>query len=418
MILDQLVSVLGLRIDDRGLPAFRASLGATIAKIGLVSAGAFTLAGAIGQLFDIAGDTADGARAARNLGLPYDSLQRLEFAAKQTGVSVGSLRGAIAGLASSARQAATVGNDAFVTALGNIGVSMRDANGKLKTGRQLLLDIADAVKGASNENFALVNAEALGLGPEFISFLRLGSGGIEALGSQIETTSERAVEASLRFERAMDRMRATMRDFVIEGGTPVLEGLAGFGERLLEASRSPGFAEFKREMEDLGSTLKSVATDVGSFWSSVAEAIPKDSRQDLIQILGLGLLSRSHPLVAGAIVAPMAAEDIAAAIHGEEGTAISGILPGFANKVDQILNGLAFLTEKTLGPVTGIDLPRSELDELVRSAQGAADSAVRSVVQNITIEVKTPDEAADAVEALTSGSIEDGLGDRRTRVVK
>lgn len=414
MILEELVSILGLRVDDRGLPAFRSSLAGTLAKVGLVSAGVFALAGAIGQLFDIASDTADGARAARNLGLPLDSLQRLEFAAKQTGLSVGSLRGAIAGLASGARQAATVGNDAFVVALDNLGVSMTESNGKLKTGRQLLLDIADAVQRASDQDFALVNAESLGLGPEFISFLRLGSGGIEALGAQVETTSERAVEASLRFERAMDRLRRTMNDFIIEGGTPALEGLASFGDRLLEASRSPGFAAFKSELGALGESLKTTAGDVGEFWKAIYETIPEGSRTDVLKLLGLGILARSHPYIAGAIAVGAVGQQIYEDRDIPAPAEVQALGQWFTDAAEKLGGILDYIPGSGYQPPAADFLPRGSTP----GDRAAQQQAAREITQNITIEVNSPEEAADAVEALTSGSIEDGLGDRRTRVVK
>ena len=98
MIVEELVTTLGLDIDSGGLDNFRSSIVGTTLKIGALVGVTFTAAAAISSLLDAAAETTNAARFARSMDVGFESLQRLEFAAKQSGTSVGALRGALGGL--------------------------------------------------------------------------------------------------------------------------------------------------------------------------------------------------------------------------------------------------------------------------------------------------------------------------------
>ena len=357
MIVDELVTVLGLEIKDDGLPAFRSSLTSTIGKFGAVVAGAISASAAISAFLNTAASTNASAKFARSIDIGFEALQRMEFAAKRMGIEAGTLDGVLAGLRSSARGAFFGENDAAADIFGKIGVSITDLDGKVKGAEQLLLDLADAVTNAQNPDQILSFVEALGLGPQFEQFLRLGSSGIRALGDEAEATgaimSEETARAAERFQESIDSLGASLSTFLFEQGTPLLEWATDASQALLDFSRSPAFDELKTSLEGISSEIEGVIELNRRFFESLKFDVPDGVFSDLSLTGVAGFLAKRNPLVAAAIATPLAIADFQKFREGEEDTFFGSIPGGLKNKlVEQPLDLLEFLSS-SLGDVLG-----------------------------------------------------------------
>lgn len=229
MIVEELVSVLGLEIEDDDLPRFQKGVGGTIAKLASLTAIAAAGAAAISSLLDEVGNVAATSKFSRSIDVGFESLQRLEFAADQVTGSAGSVRGVLQGLQQAARGAANGLDSGALVAFGRLGVSATDAAGRIRQADELLLDIADSIAMADNQDLQLSIAEQLGLGPDLNLLLRLGSEGINALGDEAErlgiVLDDRAARGSERFTESMRRLRKSGQALLVNVGLPLVEWL-------------------------------------------------------------------------------------------------------------------------------------------------------------------------------------------------
>jgi hypothetical protein len=193
------LATVGRRLALLGSGLGVAAAGATVAVVGLAKSGA--------EAADAAG------KAAQKTGLQIDAYGRLEFAAKQADVSQEEFVSGMSKLNKAIAEAATETNktgDALDTAgvkvtrfgakakdaakaakpVANIftklGVNIRDANGKLRTNEEILLDVSEAFSrlpdGALKSALAI---EAFGkAGANLLPFLNEGKQSLRELGDE------------------------------------------------------------------------------------------------------------------------------------------------------------------------------------------------------------------------------------------
>ncbi|RJT36109.1 hypothetical protein D3227_20555 [Mesorhizobium waimense] len=195
-----------------------AALGKNLALLGTgLAAGATAAGAAVLGLAKSGSEAADAAgKAAQKTGLQIDAYGRLEFAASQADVSqeqfvsgMSRLNRAIAEAAAQGTKAGKAIEDVgvHVTRFGakakdaaaaakpvadiftKLGISVRDASGKLKTNEQILLEVSDAF--ARMPDGALKSALAIELfgkaGAELLPFLNAGKKGLIDLGKEAES---------------------------------------------------------------------------------------------------------------------------------------------------------------------------------------------------------------------------------------
>jgi hypothetical protein len=121
-------------------------------------------------------------------GLTVESLSGLKFAAEQSNASFADVQTGLRFLARTAAAAAN-GNDKAAASFKRIGVSIKDANGNLKTADQLFSDVAEGVKNIQDPmQKTAAAAELLGRqsGPALVPLLNQGREGIAALRKEAE----------------------------------------------------------------------------------------------------------------------------------------------------------------------------------------------------------------------------------------
>ncbi len=118
---------------------------------------------------------------AKKLGMSTSDFQELAAAAKYSGTDVSALASAMKKLAINSSEAAQ-GNGEFANLLRLNNVSIRDANGELKSQAEILAIVADLVKNAASEQDKLAIAQiALGKsGTEMMGLLADGADGVVA----------------------------------------------------------------------------------------------------------------------------------------------------------------------------------------------------------------------------------------------
>jgi hypothetical protein len=154
---------------------------------GIALAGYFTItqtAGFIKGAIDAADALND---LSERTGIATDELSRLQYAAQMADVSNESLSGAISKLSrgmSEAAQGTGTANDAFKA----MGVSIKDANGNMRSADEMLKVLADrfATYQDGVEKSALAQAIFGKSGAEMITFLNLGSKGMADMGAEAE----------------------------------------------------------------------------------------------------------------------------------------------------------------------------------------------------------------------------------------
>lgn len=190
------------RIVTRAAGAAAAIAGAGAALI------AFTRSGT--QAVDEAGKTADA------VGLTIEQFTRLQFAAEQAGVSQEQLRTSLTRLNRSITDAQD-GTGRAADAFSRLGVEVTDSNGKIRSQRVVLEDVADALSAlpAGAERSALA-VDLLGQqGAQLLPLLLQGSQGIRRLGDEADRlgrtlTQEQRVIAEA-FQDSLGRLNSARR---------------------------------------------------------------------------------------------------------------------------------------------------------------------------------------------------------------
>lgn len=278
MIIEELVTKLGLEVDSdvlSTLEKFKSALskglgGVTIAA----SAAAAALAGVIGtaaHAADEIGDVAD------RLGVAPKALQELKFAADRSEASFEDLQQGLKFLASNAVEAAQ-GSKELMSAFS--GIQLKGADGQVRTSTALLSDLADKVKGLGNAEGLNLARKILGKGGDkLLPLLRRGSEGIAELSKRANEMgvifSDEDVKAAGRVDEALKDVRSALEGLRNALGAKFFS-LVADGLELMAA----GFIKLRPYIEAIGEGLLTAA-DVIAFvagffvgvWDGVVERL-------------------------------------------------------------------------------------------------------------------------------------------------
>lgn len=237
-----------ISLDEKGLDLGAAKAKRTMGdlekhaiKIGksvgiAVTAVATAVAGAIGLALKRADDLN---KASQKIGVTVQSLSRLEFAARLSDVSLDTLTQSVGKLNRNLSDVAGGGGEQAKQAFQQLGISITDAEGKLRGTDEVLADVAE--RFASFENGPRKTALAMELfgrsGAQLIPLLNEGKEGLKELGDEaqrlgIVLDQESAAKAE-RFNDALTRLWAGIQGVatkVMVAALPALENLSDFFE--------------------------------------------------------------------------------------------------------------------------------------------------------------------------------------------
>jgi len=198
--------------DKKSLNGMAASIGSGFVQIAKMA----TVAGiaAAGALVMIVKKTAEAGDAvwdmSQRTGIATETLSGLKLAAEKSGTSIEGVAIGLRFLGRSMVNAAD-GVKTSADAFADLGISVNDANGKLRPMQDVMLDVADRFAGM--ENGAAKTALAIKLfgrsGTELIPMLNLGA---EGLRKEIELAEKLGLVFTEKTARAADKFKDTMTE--------------------------------------------------------------------------------------------------------------------------------------------------------------------------------------------------------------
>jgi hypothetical protein len=244
--------------------------------IATFATGAF--AGWIKESIDAADAAAETAQA---IGISIEAYQGLSFAASTAGVEQEGLTGALTKFNKTISQAAA-GGKKQAAAFADIGVSVRDANGNLKTADGLLLEVADKFQGYTDgANKTALAQDLFGKsGAKLIPLLNSGKQGITDLTTQAQrlglVMSAEAAASADSFNDNLTVLAGVSRGMANNLATELLPALNDIVGLMLDLADNSDTAADKTS--GLGTVLKTV--------TAIALALGTELQTEAISLAG------------------------------------------------------------------------------------------------------------------------------------
>lgn len=250
-------------------------------------------------------------------------------------------------------------------ALKSIGVSQRDANGELRSGRDIYFDVADALQTVDQNQKLYIASQLVGSqrAAQFIAVvdgldksLRIAGEGFEFAGS-----AAREVEIQLQTaERAFARVGASIQNLFIDLGEPLLDDFAGLGDALVEVFETVAANLDKGGLADLTVFIEEAFQGAEDTLRRVAINLPAALEQADFSGFQRGL------------------EAIADGVQGLFGDLDPSSVEGIVTVIESIGGAFNGLSQFTAGALESFQTVFNFLVELGRGA-GDAEESIRSL---------------------------------------
>lgn len=206
-----------------------------IGVLGGLAAGAAT---GLGALTKSAIDAADEAgKAAQRAGLGVEAWSRLAAAAKLADVETKTLEGAFKAFNKTIVEAVNDPTSRAARLFHALGVSLVDAQGKLRASDLVMKDLADRFKGfEENAGKGRLAAELFGqkMGPELLPLLNQGAAAIEKIGAEANVVTAAMAAQADQYKDNVDRLKTVLASFGFTIAQQVLPNLAQFSQALAD----------------------------------------------------------------------------------------------------------------------------------------------------------------------------------------
>jgi hypothetical protein len=296
-------------LNDMASKAASQTALATAKIIGAWTAAAGTVYKVADAVRDVINEADQLGKTSQALGIPVTALARLQYAAEGSNVSVDDLGVSMKFLANIISQHGGLETGPII--FSQLGISVKDAAGKLKSADVVLGELADKLsRYADGPQKTAIAWQLLGKqGPQLLDLLNKGSAGIKALGDQGVRTgavfSEDLVKKSAEFNDTLD----------------LLKGQIGGTVQVLAASLLPALqflADSFKNSEGAGLGLKIVALAIG----------------DVFKLLLVSIEGIVRGFAGLAIVVATTAKAVSDAAHGNFADAWKTIKGGFNELAD------------------------------------------------------------------------------------
>ena len=254
---------------QQGLQALTTSAAGLGLQLGALG-GAASLGG-LALMAKQAIDAADGlGKMAQKVGVSVESLSALEYAGKLSDVSLEQLGTGLKKLSVNLNEVATNADGDAAAAFKAIGVSVTDAEGRLRNADEVFADVADAFAGMKDGAGKTALAVALfgKAGSDLIPMLNAGADGLRDMRGEAEAlglvfTGDTAKQAEA-FNDNLTRLAEASRGFGNEVATIVLPTLGALSQEFVDAAKEgTGFAAM------LGSGLKTTLETIAVLGANV-----------------------------------------------------------------------------------------------------------------------------------------------------
>lgn len=215
---------------DRAGQQMGENLISTLKGVALAFAGAF----AIDKIKDVIGETAalnaQLGLAADRLDIPVADLYALGQAAEETGGDLNGVLGTLDALNRGMADIATKGTSRLKPFFDEMGITVTDAQGKVRPLIDLLGDVSEKMETMTKQERSGIG-EKLGMDAGTIMLLGKGRKGMDELIAKIKeqgTVTEKDTEIAHKFMRSMDEMEDQVYLFATAIGSAVLPALTKF----------------------------------------------------------------------------------------------------------------------------------------------------------------------------------------------
>jgi len=232
---------------------------------------------------------------AQSAGVPVETLSALGFAAKQNGIDLQALAGAMEKFSNISLKAAQSGNNNN-TAFRQLGINVLDAQGKLRPTNDLILQIAD--KFSRMEDGALKTGLAIQLfgkaGAGMIPLLNQGRDGIATLEDQAKALGlvidADTAAAAHKFEQSMNLLKSAGEGAALKLATALLPVLQQVVDNVTSGAEQ-GQSRFQDFLNALTVGVKAFVVAFGAvqtFFDDLGNFIKHFGAQTLLVFDGLG----------------------------------------------------------------------------------------------------------------------------------
>ena len=426
-VVNELVTKFTFQGSLKPLKNFQEDLKGSIVELGKygLALGATALATAVW-----ANSTLRGAeslvRLSQDTDISIKKLQELEYIAAQDGVAFDNVTSSIIGLSEKIGEAATQGNEDF----NRLGISVRDANGNIKSTEQVLGEITQTFKGLDSKQ-RISFAQKLGIDKRFIGSLSKTDEELTQLSktaNKFGLLTEDQTKQLNNYSAALESMKfgftAVSRQVGLQFA-PTIQALSeGLTDFLAEFGGSYLVVVFGEFFEGIGKLL-------GTF-SSLIEATVGWK----VALVGVGaalaIAFPIIPIIAGITLLLTAVEDIITAFEGGESviadffkdtfdidivkelTAAFEVLSGWLDRItEQFANLLNFSVSKIAAGIASFFSGKSDVDATInQNVSGGAlqplsqsnenNNTTQQMNNQIKIEVKSNDPEAAGLAVSTA----------------
>jgi hypothetical protein len=297
----------GLKKAESEISSFSDKAEALVGKLRAIGPAAILAGGAFaGALVKNVADTADElAKLSAKTGIAVEDLSRLQYAAGLSGVSSDQLGGAITKLSKNMADAATGTGDA-AAAFDAMGVSVKNADGTLKSQRDVLEEVADRFSGYADgaEKSALAQRIFGRAGADLIPLLNSGAKGLKDMADESDrlgnTIDAKTAKAAERFNDDLTRLNTAIAGAGRQIAGPLIQSLAdasnyfiktandvgiaratllSFGAALEAATGTDRFGTVQREVKSTGNAINLTALQLEKFSKMAESGIPGASQR-------------------------------------------------------------------------------------------------------------------------------------------
>lgn len=268
----------GLKDSQVGLAAF----GTTVAAGMAAAAAAVAAAGvAIGVAMKSTIDDMDKlSKASAKLGVPIEQLSSLAYAGELSDVSFEALSKSAAKLSKNMVEAAAKPTSEAASAFRALGVSVTDANGKLKSTEEVNGDVAEAFSGLKDGAGKTAAAMAIygKTGADLIPMLNGGRDGLKEMADEaakfgliIDGPTGKAAED---FNDNLTRLHAVWKGLIAQSTAQVLPSMVAITNAMVESAKNSGFLD--AALTGVATAMKALVTGgviVGAVFKSLADYI-------------------------------------------------------------------------------------------------------------------------------------------------
>lgn len=285
-VVRELVTRWGFEVNDKPIKDLRAEIGNLKDTVTVIGAAVAASAATIFGFAKLTADAGDAARvAATKLGISAQSLQKMQYAAAASEVSVESFGGGMKLLNKNIAEA-TKGNKEAIKNFASMGVSIRDASGKVKKGDVLFKQLSDRfAKMPDGPQKSAMAMELFGrAGADLLPFLNKGSAEMEKLGQRAEdlgvVLDEKVIAASDEFNDSVDEGIAVMAGLRNMVGAELMPVLTPLIQSFVE------FVRINRKViaSKIGFFIAGLGKFLGVVWRFSKALV--DSFSGLVQVFG------------------------------------------------------------------------------------------------------------------------------------